>query len=74
MNEIREKIRTFVENCLSEYPGEADWIKVEISARWGTVGVSLSQFGNPLYFSKEVKLAEIKERPDLKAIALEVYK
>lgn len=74
MNEIRDKIRTFIEDCLSEYPGEADWIKVEISTRWGTVGVSLSQFGNPLYFSKEVKLAEIKERPDLKAIALEVYK
>lgn len=68
MDEIREKIRTFIEDCLSEYPSEADWIKVEISARWGTVGVSLSQFGNPLYFSKEVKLAEIKERPDLKAI------
>ena len=65
MNEIRDKIRTFIEDCLSEYPGEADWIKVEISTRWGTVGVSLSQFGNPLYFSKEVKLAEIKERPDL---------
>lgn len=74
MNEIRDKIRTFIEDCLSEYPGEADRIEVTISTRWGDVGVSLSQFGNPLYFSKEVKLAEIKERPDLKAIALEVYK
>lgn len=35
MDEIREKIRTFIEDCLSEYPSEADWIKVEISARWG---------------------------------------
>lgn len=74
MNEIRDKIRMFIEDCLSEYPGEADRIEVTISARWGKVSVSLSQTESPLYFSKEVKLAEIKERPDLKAIALEVYK
>lgn len=73
MSEVTDKIKTFIKDCLAEYPVDADRIKVDISVHWGTVDVSLSKFGHPLFYSKEAKLAEIKGRSDIKAIALEVY-
>lgn len=74
MTDIGDKVRTFIADCIDEYPAEADRIKVDISVRWGTCEVSLSNAKSPLYYSKEIKLAEIRERPDIKAVALEVYK
>lgn len=73
MTEIGDKVRTFIADCIDEYPAEPDRIDVNISVRWGTCRVSLSNAKSPIYYSKEIKLAEIKERPDIKAVALEVY-
>lgn len=74
MTDIGNKVRTFIADCIAEYPAEADRIEVEISTKWGKCRVSLSNAKSPIYYSKEIKLAEIKERPDIKAVALEVYK
>ena len=74
MTKTGGKVRTFIADCIDEYPAEVDRIKVDISVRWGTFEVSLSNVKSPLYYSKKIKLAEIKERPDIKAVAMEVYK
>lgn len=37
MTEIGDKVRTFIADCIAEYPAEADRIKVDISVRWGDV-------------------------------------
>lgn len=74
MTDIGNKVRTFIADCIDEYPAEPDRIDVSISVRWGTCEVSLSNFQSPLYYSKKIKLAEIRERPDIKTVALEVYK
>lgn len=49
MTEIGNKVRTFIADCIDEYPVEADRIDVSISVRWGTCEVSLSNFQSPLY-------------------------
>ena len=73
MSEIADKIRTFVEDCIAEYPEEADRIEVSISSRWGKCRVYLSKVDSPFFYSREIKLEEIKARPNVKAIASEVY-
>lgn len=37
MTDIGDKVRTFIADCIAEYPAEADRIEVEISAKWGEV-------------------------------------
>lgn len=53
MTDIGNKVRTFIADCIDEYPAEPDRIDVSISVRWGTCEVSLSNFQSPLYYSKK---------------------
>lgn len=35
MTDIGNKVRTFIADCIDEYPAEPDRIDVSISVRWG---------------------------------------
>lgn len=70
---MKDKIKSFISECIKEYPVEPDRIEVSISKRTGRVNVSLSCGDSPLYYMKEERLEAIKEREDFKVLALEVY-
>lgn len=60
MTEVGNKVRTFIADCIDEYPVEADRIDVSISVRWGTCEVSLSNFQSPLYYSKKLSWQRLR--------------
>ena len=73
MNEIGSKVKSFVNECLSEYPEEPTSIEVRICKYSKRVTVSLSKIGSPLFYNKEKRLDEISSNKSLREITQEVY-
>lgn len=73
MNEIGSKVKSFVNECLSEYPEEPTSIEVRISIYSKKVTVSLSNIASPLFYNKEKSLDEISSNKSLREITQEVY-
>lgn len=70
---MKDKIKSFISDCIKEYPVDPDRIEVSISKRTRRVSVHLSCSNSPLFYIKEENLEAIEASEDFKLLALGVY-